>query len=130
MGSLDRSSTKVLRNNKCLLCSVLDASEVLPEAAARGLLSQEETGEVQRCEAPMAKFLDLLLERRTGTVVGESRSPIGMQGRHSLHGPGKHSSNGENLFNILLEVLELKEEYRAWAKYLKGMCLALPSCIN
>ena len=92
----DRVAERVLQSNHWLMCSVLDVSELLPQALVKGLLSEEEEKEVessllqQGSGAGVAKFLDLLL------------------------------CNKPNSFNLFLEVLQENEELKSWAAYLRS----------
>ncbi len=116
MNYLDRAGYTVLRKNRCLLCSTLDACELLPAATSLGLLTHDECEEVRRATGKStAKFLDILLERRRSTA----QSPTEVQNATD----GRRSASGEvNTFKLLVQVLEVKEEYKSWANYLQGEC--------
>ena len=91
----EQVANHVLQNNNFLLCSVLEASEIVSAAVAKGLLSDDEGNEVERCVseqgsgAGMSKVMELILRRPSS-------------------------------FNLFLEVLEDKEELKSWAAYLRS----------
>jgi len=111
---MDRSGRKVLENNRSLLCSVLNASEIAAAAVDAGLLSREESEQALRHGSPMANFLELLLEKRP-TTPSSPGSPI----REWNAADGSSARRGD-AFKLFLLVLETLEEYKTWAKYLEG----------
>lgn len=116
MDTLDDTAVKVFEKNRALLGSVLDGAEVLLAAESRGLLSLEEAQEMQRCGPTMEGILAILLERRPATAG----SPIGVRSAVDVGSPPGNGQVNENVFFLFLRVLEMKEEYKSWAKYLKG----------
>ena len=99
MESYDKTAYQVLLKNMDLLCSVMDARDILTVAHQRQLITVEEKTLIEREEslgAGMRKMLTVLMEKTVGSV-----------------------------FQLFLEVLENhSDELKMWAQYLRGIVLA------